>query len=86
MVFPQSTASFTNIGGCHDNWGLTNEDWDKKSGIQPSAIKKMVERLIEPRDAEVDYSSRNLFDWVAYKDWYDFDFYALFILLAFRSL
>jgi hypothetical protein len=39
---------------CHDTRGGTGEDYATKDGIAPKALKRIMNRLIEPYDSEKD--------------------------------
>jgi len=45
ILFPQAKANTFNPKGCWDFWGYTGVDYASNLGVQPHAIKKMVERL-----------------------------------------
>jgi hypothetical protein len=60
VLYPQTKWTTDNTWACYDTWGVTGDDYATKGGVQPSAIMKMVDRLIEPRDPDFKYNRKNL--------------------------
>lgn len=75
MLYPQSPIRLANPWGCHDIYGDTGDDFATRTGVQPSAIMKMVDRLIEPRDPDFKYTKKNLLNRWARKDWMPYKLY-----------
>jgi len=48
VLFPQAKANTANPQGCWDWWGYTGADYASDLGVQPKAIKNMVDRLTTP--------------------------------------
>ena len=46
LLFPQNAGMTGNPGGCWDFWGYTNQNYTDKKGIQTSAVKNMVDRVL----------------------------------------
>lgn len=46
VLFPQAAPFEGNDRGCWDFWGGTGVDYYNNKGVQPNAIKKMIERII----------------------------------------
>ncbi len=49
VLFPQATISAANPEGCWDWWGYTNSAYANKDGLQMAAVKRMVDRIMQPR-------------------------------------
>ena len=48
VLFPQADSNYVpfNPKGCWDFWGYTGEDYASNLGVHPSAVRRMVERLM----------------------------------------
>ena len=46
VLFPQAKSMTGNPFGCWDWWGYTNSSFTDRNGVQPSALKKMVDRIL----------------------------------------
>ena len=82
MIYPQSRFSYKNYYGCHDTWGITGDDFATKNGVQPSAIMKMVDRLLEPKDKDFKYDRWNLMNYYSRKSWMPYKIYEWIITVA----
>ena len=54
MLYPQvQTKGLYDWGDCFDTFGYTGDNFATKDGIQPKAIKKMLDRLIQSNDSNI---------------------------------
>lgn len=71
IMYPHADPGIRNFFLCWDtglgafpSWSSSRDDFTNKQGIQIKAVKKMIDRLYEPRDTSLHVYSRdgNLLD------------------------
>ena len=83
IVYPQASLSFDNPG-CQDVLGVTGEDFANKNGVQPKAVMRMIERLVEPKSEDFKYESKNILNNLSRKSWMSYDTYEWIIERAYK--
>ena len=62
IIFPQARFSILNLWTCFDFTGYTGSDtYLTKDGVQMKAFSKMLDRVVEEREADYDYEAMNIY-------------------------